>query len=353
MSDPLGEIFEDAVEKRVFPGASIWLSQGEKLFAQRAFGTTAGEAEYSRPVSTGTLYDVASLTKLFTATAFLIAARENRVSAEADLAQFLPEFDTSDKSHITLRDLLQHNSGIKIAIQSLVDLSPSEWIGRIAQASLHALPGTKVLYSCTNFFLLARVIEQLCGSPLDEFLTRKVLQPLKMARTSWFPLKQFSSEEIAPTALEDGLPNHGIVHDEAARAWQEYAGHGSSGNSGLFSTPEDLAAFSQLWMSAHQLAKLQILSEEEIEHAFLDTVPELDPVAKRGWGWQVDAPFFMCNKAPQGSAGHTGFTGPTLWLHRRTGFSCIILNNRVYTSRVGGPRFPVHRRAARWLIESA
>lgn len=353
MDDRLESIFAGAIEKQIFPGSSIWFSRGERVLAQRAFGTTAYDAEYSRPVTNETLYDLASLTKLFTATAFLIAARENRVSAETALANFLPEFGSSDKSAITLRHLLHHNSGIKIAVQSLVGRSPDKWIKRIAEVDLHAKPGSKVLYSCTNFFLLARVIEQLCGETLDEFLNRKVLSPLQMARSSWSPLEVFPREEIAPTAVENGRPNHGIIHDKAARAWQEYSGHNSCGNSGLFSTPEDLSKFAGLWLSAEKFARLQILTDSEIEHALTDTVPEVEPAAKRGWGWQIDAPFFMSDEAPPGSAGHAGFTGPTLWLSRASGHVCIILNNRVYPPEGDESRFPAHRRAARWLLEES
>jgi CubicO group peptidase (beta-lactamase class C family) len=62
-----------------------------------------------------TLYDIASLSKLFTATVVLIAAREGAISIDAPLARFLPPFNSSDKASITIRQLLDHSSGIEIA----------------------------------------------------------------------------------------------------------------------------------------------------------------------------------------------------------------------------------------------
>jgi CubicO group peptidase (beta-lactamase class C family) len=346
--ESLTEILESAIARRVFPGAVVFLARGEAVFAHGSFGTTAYDAEYSRPVTTDTVYDLASLTKLFTTTAFLLAAREAGVGARTPLAQFLPEFEIPDKRAITLRNLLHHSSGIELAIQSLVHFSPSEWISKIAAAPLHAPCGEKVLYSCTNFFLLARVIEMLCRMPLDEFIAARVLFPLEMTRTTFYPRAHFTLDEIAPTEIIEGKVLHGAAHDEAARAWQEYSGHASCGNSGLFGTAADMAKFCRLWSENGQ----RILTREEIETALNDTVIEENPEAQRGWGWQLDATFYMSERAPRNSCGHAGFTGPTLWLNRSTRDVCVILNNRVHPTRNGPERFPTHRKIARLLLGS-
>jgi CubicO group peptidase (beta-lactamase class C family) len=350
MSDTLIPIFEDAIAKHIFPGAVVWLEHDKKVLAHRAYGSTAYNAAYSQPVTTDTLYDVASLTKLFTTTALLLAVRPTQTSIDTPLAEFLPEFAVVDKRSITLRDLLQHNSGIDLAIQALIAISPDEWISHIAQAPLHSEPKTKVLYSCTNFFLLARVVEMLSNQPLDDYITTQILQPLQMLRTTWLPLNDFAVEEIAPTEQGQEQLWHGIVHDEAARTWQQYTGHVSSGNSGLFSTAHDLAKFAAMWCQNGTYQGTQILTREEVDSIFPNPAHELNPIARRGLGWQLNATFFMSEKAPADAAGHTGFTGPTLWLSRSTGHICIILNNRVYPTRDTSSRFPYHRRIARWLL---
>ncbi len=348
--EELKAIFESAIEKKVFPGAACWLARGEQIFAHEAFGTTAYDAESSQPAARDTVYDIASITKLFTATAFFIATKDGEISAENSLSQFFPEFETSEKSDIRLRHLMQHHSGIEIAIQSLIHVSPDEWIARIANAPLQSAMGKKVRYSCTNFFLLARVIEKISGAQLDDFVNSEILQPLQMTRTTYFPLREFSLEKIAPTEIQNQILTQGIVHDEAARAWLEYSGHSSCGNSGLFSTSEDLAKFAKLWMNNGAIENKQILARADVEKAFSQTVSEADPVGLRGLGFQINAPFFMSDKASFDAAGHTGFTGPSMWFSRATRDVCVLLNNRVYPTRASPNRFPTHRRVARWLI---
>lgn len=350
ISSQLSSIVEAAIAKRIFPGAVVYLARGDDVIAHAAFGTTAYDAEYSGPVTTETLYDLASLTKLFTSTAFLIASRESKLDASTPAWKFFPEFQEGDKRAMELRDLLRHNSGIEIAIQSLIDISPAEWISHIAAAPLCSAPRERVLYSCTNFFLLARAIEILSGQALDEFIAKEILQPLQMERSSFYPREQVGSDEIAPTEIVDGKLIHGIVHDEAARAWQEYAGHASCGNSGLFGTASDLANFCTMWSNDGNYNGRRILTPHEIFASTICPIREPNTIAKRGWGWQVDASFYMGAHAPGGSIGHAGFTGPTLWMNRRTRDVCIILNNRVHPTRNGPERFPVHRKIARLLL---
>jgi CubicO group peptidase (beta-lactamase class C family) len=352
-TEELTATFESAIEKRVFPGASCWLSRGDTVFAHQAFGTTAYDAEYSRPATRDTAYDIASITKLFTTAAFFIASRESGTSIECPLAQFFPQFQTGEKAGIRLRHLMQHNSGIEIAIQSLIEFSPEEWIARIVAAPLQNAPAQSVRYSCTNFFLLARVVEKISGAHLDDLIAREILQPLRMNSTAYFPLRKFSKDNIAPTEIQNQNLTQGIVHDEAARAWQEYSHHASCGNSGLFSTSGDLAKFARLWLNDGAIESKQIIAREDVEKALNETVLEADPIALRGLGFQINAPFFMSHKAPPDAAGHTGFTGPTLWFSRATRDVCIILNNRVYPARESPSRFPTHRRVARWLMNAS
>lgn len=364
----LDQVFATAQAERAFPGGVVWLGQGDRVVAHEAFGTkdygdTPGAA-WSGPVATDTIYDVASLSKLFTLTAFLIAAREARIAVETPVAQVLPEFAVPDKNGISLRQLLNHSSGIEIAIQSFTKtptiageaanahrgvVPVEEWVGRVAAAPLKTPPGEHVLYSCTNYFLLARIAEKLSGQRLDELITREVLQPLGMDRTSFTPLETFDPSEIAPAEIYAGTPApwHGVVHDEAARTWQAETG-GACGNAGVFSTAADLSRYCRLWLEEGAVGGRQVLHPDDVRDALTDTVEEDD--IRRGWGWQIDAYGYMSKAAPPGSAGHTGFTGPTLWLHPRTRHVAIIVENRVYPTRNGPNRMGYHRQIAEWLL---
>ncbi|HVF11028.1 MAG TPA: serine hydrolase domain-containing protein [Abditibacteriaceae bacterium] len=351
MRAELADILEAAVTARAFPGGVVWLARGAEVLAHEAHGATAYAGACAQPVTRATLYDIASLTKLFTATALLVAARAAGVAMCESLARFLPEYSVPDKSAITLRHLLNHSSGIAIAVQSLVDVPAQEWLNRIAAAPLRTPIGSEVHYSCTNYFLLARVVEALSGQLLHRFIEAQILEPLDMARTTFWPLQKFDRGEIAPTEIKAATGEywHGVVHDEAARAWST-ATATACGNSGLFSTAGDLARFAQLWLDAGACGQRQILAAQDVRSAFNDVVREENH--GRGWCWQIDAAFYMSHAAPRGSAGHTGFTGPTLFLNPTTRHVAIILENRVCPTRHGPNRMGYHRRIAEWLLQS-
>lgn len=353
--EKISAIFETALQKRVFPGGVVWLSNAENAPFHQAFGRTtyddAGDFLTGQKVHEETLYDLASLTKLFTATAILMSSEMLPVSLDAPVGDFLPQFQKQAVKEITLRHLLLHNSGIEIAVQSLVKEDCENWIPLISDAALHARPGETVQYCCTNFFLLARVLEQWWGVPADQWITTNLLEPLKMSRSTYWPQKHFSLEDIAPTEIDPQTqkPWHGVVHDEAARAWQQQTAS-TCGNSGLFSTAADLAKFVDLWRSAGTLNGQKHFSAELAKEA-LQPVAREGESAWRGLGWQVDAKFYMGHKAPAGSAGHAGFTGPTLFFTPR-GACIIILENRVYPTRNGPERMMYHRRIAQALLET-
>jgi CubicO group peptidase (beta-lactamase class C family) len=343
-------IFEEAIAARVFPGGVVWLAQGDDLVLHQAFGTTAYSDPISQPVTTSTIYDVASLTKLFTATACLMAARESGHSIEAPVAEFLPDFNKAPLHAMTVRQLLNHSSGIEIRLQSLVDVPVEEWIVRIAAAPLRAAPGTRVLYTCTAYFLLGRIIELWTQMSLDQWIDNRLLQPLGLMRTYFRPLEHISTQQMAPTEVDvtTGQPWRGVVHDEAARAWESATGT-MCGNSGLFSVASDLARFARMWLDGGVYEGRQIIASEDVQRALYDTVPRHN--YRQGLGWNIDAAYYMSLAAPPHSAGHPGFTGPTLCINPRTKHVVIILNNRVYPTRDGPYRMDYHRRIAEWLFQ--
>lgn len=347
-SEQVQRIFELARQKRAFPGGVVWLDNGKVLLHQ-AFGrTTYDDADdflEGRDVHHEMLYDMASLTKLFTATAILMSSENLQIPLTTPIAHFLSEFQQEIYREITLRQLLLHNSGIEIAVQALAGEKETDWIRLIANAPLHAKPGDAVRYSCTNFFLLARILERWNQVPADHWITENILSPLKMTRSTYWPRKYFSLDDIAPTeiAKQTQKPWHGIVHDEAARSWQHQTGS-TCGNSGLFSTAEDISKFIDLWKKAGTLNRKKYFSAELAQAALHAEAKEAE-LAWRGLGWQINARFFMGHKAPQGSAGHTGFTGPTLFFTPQ-GSCAIILENRVYPTRNGPERLMYHRRIA-------
>jgi CubicO group peptidase (beta-lactamase class C family) len=284
----------------------------------------------------------------------LIAAREAGISLDAPVAHFLGDFQRPSLRDITVRHLLNHNSGIELHLQSLVSVPTDEWIAHIAAADLCAPPGEKALYTCTAYFLLGRLVESWTAMSLDRWIEERLLQPLGMTRTYFRPLRYVPAEHIAPTEIdaESGQPWHGIVHDEATRAWESVgagcAAGGACGNAGLFSVAADLARFARMWLDEGCFEGRQIVAAADVRRALNETVSGADH--DYGLGWNIDAAY-MSKMAPPRSAGHAGFTGPTLFINPRTRDTVIILNNRVYPTRHGPNRMAYHRRIAEWLFQ--
>lgn len=362
----LAAIFDEAIATRAFPGGVAWLARGERLLAHAAFGTTAYEDKYSCGATTDTIYDIASISKLFTMTVALIIAREAGIGIETPIRKFLRDWNPPSGSaarEITIRQLLNHTSGIEIAIQSFAprptiaghavaanhqQVPTSQWIERIAQSPLQGAPGERVLYSCTNYFLLARLVEAWSNCSLDDLIETHLLKPLAMERTSFYPLDNFSLDQIAPAEIDEatGKPWHGVPHDEAARVWMEQEGS-ACGNSGLFGTASDLARFARLWLDEGQSNGAQIIAIEDVRRALRDTVGAEN--YNQGLGWHEDVSGWMSLQAPRGTAGHAGFTGPTMFLCPATRHVGIMMDNRVYPTRHGPIRMRFHRQVAQWL----
>src|SRR5690606_36659060 len=131
-------------------------------------------------------------------------------------------FESSPVAEITVRELLRHNSGITFAIQALKSTPAAQWNERIAAAPLGHAIGERVHYSCTNYYLLARVVEVVCGQPLQRFIEERIIEPLGLENTTFEPLQKYSIDRIAPTVINaaTGKPHHGIVHYKAARPWR-------------------------------------------------------------------------------------------------------------------------------------
>ncbi len=345
----LNEILERAIEARAFPGCVVLLEwRGQALVAER--GQRGYEAPFDQPATQRTVYDLASLTKLWTLSAALLSMRERRLSPDTPLFELLPEFDSPDKRAITLRHLMMHASGISFAIQSLAPKAVPEpvpredWLGRIASEPLSSVPGQSVLYSCTNYFLLARALKMDEPNSLLKALIadgRDLYAGSSRASLTLHPTG-LPRRYVAPTERDPatGAFLHSVVHDEAARFWSGGPRFSFAGNAGLFGDINAMAGFVRLWL------REGIFYPGDIERALSNTLPEGTDGTRRGWGWQIDNPLF-CGRvgtdAPRGAFGHAGFTGPTLWAHRATQSACIILNNRVHPSRESPNRFPFHR----------
>lgn len=316
-------LIEDAIRERIFPGAVVLVAQGSVVLHQAAYGTTMYEAPDTRPVALDTIYDVASLTKVFTATAALRLYDQGLLDLEAPVAAYLPMLRTRA---VLVRHLLTHTSGIDLRLSVLGRIGRTHLLEQVYVAEPQHQPGTRTAYTNINALLLGDIVSHMHGTPLDTAIHDLVIAPLGLRTTAFNP-PQAWHPRIAPTEHDHewrGHLVHGSVHDESAHALGGIAGH-----AGLFSTADDLLRFCQAWLP-NSTSFLNLLQPATIQLAIRNHTAGLELAC--GLGWMLDRPRFM-GTAPPGSFGHTGFTGPAIVIVPQQNLIVVVLCNRIYPRR--------------------
>ena len=318
----LDAIVLDAIHDHQIPGAVLLVGHNGQVVYRKAFGNRALEPR-RESMTADTIFDIASLTKVVaTTTAVMQLVQKGEVRVNDPVAKYIPDFAENGKDDITVRNLLTHFSGLREDF----NLDPP-WQGRDAGFRLAFAekpvypPGSRFLYSDTNFITLGALVERVAGTTLDQYCARKIFAPLQMSHTRFLPPANWRPK-IAPTEYdEQGKMLRGIVHDPRARRMGGVAGH-----AGVFSTADDLSKFARALLQGSP-----ILAGDMVEKM---TTPQQPPTAQvlRGFGWDIDSPF-SSNRGdllPVGSFGHTGFTGTSMWIDPTTQTYIILLTNAVH-----------------------
>lgn len=330
-----------AIAAHRLPGAVLHLERNGAAY-EKAYGRLSYEPD-AAPVSTSTLFDAASLTKVIsTAPSVLLLAEQGRIDLDAKLSDWFPECANGGKEAITIRHLLTHTSGLPAGLPA----KPA-WHGAAAGHALAcaqvvtSAPGTRFRYSDINYILLGQLVEKVSGMPLDRFAQQHVFTPLRMRDTGYLPLRRFAAAAIAPThkspadAAARGLHDdmaagallQGVVHDPTARRMD-----GVAGSAGMFTTAHDLARFARMLLGEGELDGVRVLSRESVRLMTTAQSPA-GIAALRGMGMDIDSPYAVRPRGtvfPVGSYGHTGFTGCIVWIDPNSRTFYVFLSNRVY-----------------------
>ncbi len=389
---PIADLVNAEIAGHRLPGAVVLVGHDGQVVYRQAFGARKlpgepgldGNAAPAEPMTTDTIFDLASMTKaLATTTAIMQLREQGRIDVDQPVQAYLPGFNPTDdprRAQVTIRMLLTHTSGIggDLSMQGPWGLNPADKATGIHLAEVSSLefgPGEGFHYNDINFILLGEILEQITGQPEDQYVAEHVFGPLDMADTRYLPPAKACGPErirgnataldhdlpqpadcppgswstellarIAPTALDEdnqadpalnpdfGRPLRGTVHDPTARRLG-----GVSGNAGVFSTADDVGRFAQALLdrragnaSAFPLTQSSVLT--------MSTPQQPPPItAQRGFGWDIDTPLSGPRGLafPIGSFGHTGFTGVSLWMDPGSDTYVVVLANVIHQR--GGP----------------
>jgi CubicO group peptidase (beta-lactamase class C family) len=292
-------------------------------------------ADQQVPMRSDTIFDLASISKLFTSITVMQLVEQGKLDLDAPVVTYLPEFGVNDKQSVTVKQLLTHVSGLD------ADPIPSLWNGypdipsrrkAVLDSKLKNPPGSTYLYSDINLLTLGFIVEKLTGSTLDTVVHDRIAVPLGMVDTGYNP-PAGKLGRVAATEFQADPPRgmvRGQVHDENAWSLGGVAGH-----AGVFSTAGDMAVLAQAFLNGGSYRGHRILRPETVR-SMLTNYNQALPGNDHGLGFELDQMWYMGALSSPGTAGHTGYTGTTFVIDPKSRSFAILFSNRVHPSRNWG-----------------
>lgn len=384
-----------------FPSAQIVIARHGRVVYENCWGNVRtydekGNPVDSEPVTMDTLYDLASVTKMYSvnfAIQYLVsngqldidtkiadilgnAFYEDTVNVDYGKGDRLPlGVNKQLKAELTIRDLMLHQGGFPegpvyhsdyydratktfdagsrdkyYAGNSAGDELRELTLKNIFKTPLMFRPGTKTLYSDLDYMILCYVVEEVTGKRMDEFLEETFWKPLGLTHITYNPLiNGFTKDSCAATELEgntrDGRVDksgarkgtvQGDVHDPVAY----YCMGGISGHAGLFSNAEDLAVLASVMLTGGYGGH-RFFSQDVID--MFTSLHDVDgPGYALGWWREGDhtRDYYFGSVTDSNVFGHQGFTGPVTMIDPENDLVVVILTNKIHSKVMKGDDAP-------------
>ncbi|MEO7766173.1 MAG: glycoside hydrolase family 3 N-terminal domain-containing protein [Ferruginibacter sp.] len=356
----IDSIANNAISKGAAPGCVVMVVKDGKIAYNKAFGHY--NYDNAEQVTTGSVYDMASVTKICATTISIMKLyEEGKIDLKKTLGDYLPWVKGSNKEHLLLENILLHQAGLVayipfyketidaagVPLTKYYSTSPNDsfsirvannlflrndWRDTLYQRILQSPLGTagKYIYSDNDFIFLGKIVEAVSGMPLDEYAKKEYYTPLGLTTAGFKPREHLSLNFVAPTEDEKQFRRQllrGDVHDPGAAMFGGVAGH-----AGLFSNAYDIAVIMQMLMNGGEFNGKHYLRKETVD---LFTAYH-SSISRRGYGF--DKPEkdnktrpepYPCLSASPLTFGHTGFTGTCTWADPAQKLVYVFLSNRV------------------------
>lgn len=296
-----------------------------KLVALRSVGSFTHDSDSPKPTP-GTLFDLASLTKVMATTAMaMILYERGLLDLEMPVTSVVGEFAGEDprRDEVTLRMLLAHSSGLPAYEKLFLRAGTrDELLAATFSVDLAHDPGSHAEYSDIGFIILGVALERLADEPMVRFCQREIFGPLGLTQTTFNPAPEIRPA-IPPTA-DDLTFRHRIIQGEVQDENAFVLG-GIAGHAGLFASAEDVATFAYAMLPG----SVSVVRPDTLR---LFTTREVSPPGtSRALGWDTPSPPSQSGKyfSPL-SYGHLGYTGTSLWIDPERSLSITLLTNRTW-----------------------
>ncbi|MEP7142324.1 MAG: glycoside hydrolase family 3 N-terminal domain-containing protein [Ferruginibacter sp.] len=356
----IDSIANNAISKGATPGCVVLVVKDGRIGYYKAFGHY--NYDNAEPVTTGSVYDMASVTKICATTISTMKLyEEGKIDLKKTLGDYLPMVKGSNKEHLLIEKILLHQAGLVAYIPFYKETLDSagapltKYYATAQNDSFHTRvaenlflrndyldtmykrilqsplgPADKYVYSDNDFIFMGKIVEAVSGMSLDEYVKKEFYTPLALTTAGFKPREHLTLNQVAPTEMEKQFRRQlirGDVHDPGSAMFGGVAGH-----AGLFSDAYDIAVIMQMLMNGGEFNGRRYFQKETVD---LFTAYHSD-ISRRGYGF--DKPEkdnntrpepYPCLSASPLTFGHTGFTGTCTWADPAKKLVYVFLSNRV------------------------
>ena len=347
----IDDIAREAVAAHATPGCVVLVAKDGKVIFNKSYGYHTYDNQLPDKITD--IFDIASLTKVTATTMEVMKLYdEGRISLDSTIGDYIPGVRNSNKSDITVRELMEHQAGLVADIPTYEKLKPSDH-----SIDSSAAYSTKVsdnyflrknyfkdvmwqdilksplrtrgqyVYSDVSMVLMKEIVETITSIPLNDYVLQQFYQPLGMKTAGFLPLYRFPASQIVPTE-QDAVFRHtlldGYTEDQTAALMGNV-----SGNAGIFASANDLSILYQMLLNRGTYGGVQYIKPQTVD---LFTAKQ-SAVSRRGLGFDRWDPLedhhYPSKLASPQTYGHTGYTGTCVWVDPKYNLVYIFLSNRV------------------------
>lgn len=343
---------------KAYPGCQILIAKDGKIVFSEAFGRHTYDSA-SPKVELTDLYDIASLTKIYSTTlAMMKLYDQGAYQLDEPMSLYMKSLKKTNKKKMTFRQVLSHQAGLPPILnfypdslykgEAILSKVPTEHHTVQISDSLYRLkkyekkireiandselkPNPTYLYSDIGFYYLKEFIEKKTKMSLDEYMSSTFFDSLNLSHITYKPRAIKTLEQIVPTEYDKNFRKqliHGYVHDPSVALMG-----GVGGAAGLFSNVHDLAVLSLMLLNDGEYGGKRYIDSTTV--ALFTSSSFSEPENRRGGGF--DKPALSSEQASPCAAfaspdsyGHSGFTGTYVWVDPQQDLVYIFLSNRVY-----------------------
>lgn len=348
------------LEQGMYPGAQILVARKGKVIYQKSFGYH--DYDKKNEVKNTDIYDLASLTKILATLPIVMELVDSKeLTLNTKLSEMLPEYKQTNKSNVSLKQMLSHYARLKPWIPFYrntlndektgvsskyyasspdkdynVEVAENLYLRRdyidtiyktIRESDLNSSKSYK--YSDLPYYILKEYLERKYNKPLENIVQENLYESLGANYTLFQPLKKFSKNEIPPTEQDNIFRKQkvqGYVHDQGAAMLGGVGGH-----AGLFSNSNDVAKIMQMFLWKGFYGGTRFFNPDVLDK--FNTCYYCEDNVRRGVGFdkpQLGTVGPTCGCVSMTSFGHSGFTGTFAWADPEQEIVYVFLSNRTF-----------------------